>query len=93
MATQKKSDYRFLSCFLWATEAVLRLPGEGTPLDEDANPLTALDRAFGGVEDDADEFRDHLKGQSRLEKTKLILLQADEVADLKEQEAARTAQM
>jgi len=73
--------------------AVLRLPGEGTPLDEDANPLTALDRAFGGVEDDADEFRDHLKGQSRLEKTKLILLQADEVADLKEQEAARTAQM
>ena len=66
-------------------KAVLRLPGEGNPLDEDVNPLTAMDRAFG-IEDTADEFEKFMKEESskkpELSKTKLIMLETGSSIDL-----------
>lgn len=62
-------------------KAVLRLPGEGNPLDDDVNPLTTLDRAFG-IEDTAEDFQAFLEKESSLAKTNLIMLQTDENIDL-----------
>ena len=62
-------------------KAVLRLPGEGNPLDEDVNPLSALDRAFG-VEDKAEDFQAFLKDESSLAETNLVMLKTDEAVDL-----------
>ena len=62
-------------------KAVLRRPGEGNPRDEDVNPLTALDRAFG-IEDKAEDFQAFLKGESSLAETNLVMLKTDEAFDL-----------
>lgn len=66
-------------------KAVLRLPGEGNPLDDDVNPLSSIDRAFG-IEDTAEDFQSFLEDQgskkAELSETKLIMLTSDERVDL-----------
>ena len=64
---------------------VLRLPGEGPIQEEDSNPLAALDKAMGGIEDDPEEFRSFLKEKgSPLSEIELLMAEANgEPVDLK----------
>ena len=66
-------------------KAVLRLPGEGNPLDQEISLLTAVDRAMG-IEDKEKEFESFLKDQKErkpeLAETKLMMLTTDERVDL-----------
>ncbi|CAE7628419.1 unnamed protein product [Symbiodinium necroappetens] len=59
---------------------VLRLPGEG-PIQEEESPMAALDKAFGGIDDDPDQFRNFLKDQGPpLSDTRLLMAEPNGAA-------------
>ncbi|CAE7819036.1 unnamed protein product [Symbiodinium sp. CCMP2592] len=61
---------------------VLRLPGEG-PIQEEESPMAALDKAFGGIDDDPDQFRNFLKDQGKpLAETRLLMAEANGAPEL-----------
>ncbi|CAE6971928.1 unnamed protein product [Symbiodinium natans] len=58
-------------------QAVLRLPGEG-PIQEEESPMAALDKAFGGIDDDPDQFLNFLKDRGPpLSDTQLLMAEAN----------------